>query len=199
MSQRPRTICKFGILAASLLSMFLALQARAQNSNPSESSEYLIKAGFIYNFAKLTEWPGPAFPQANSPVVIGVLGDTDPFRGTLDDVLRGKQVNGREFVVKHLKWKDDLRGCNILFVSSSARPHLDELFHLIRGLPILTIGDSPGFAERGGIINFVLEDNRVRFDINVAAAKQANITISSRLLALARIVPEVVSDGRKSS
>lgn len=199
MNERPRTICKFAVIAATLLCVFLALPARAQNSDPSDSSEYLIKAGFIYNFAKLTEWPAPAFPQANSPIVIGILGETDPFRGTLDDVLRGKQANGREFVVRHLKWKDDVRGCNILFVSSSARPHLDDLFRAIHGLPILTIGDTPGFAQRGGIINFVLEDNRVRFDIDVDAAKQANITISSRLLALARIVPEMASsDGRKS-
>lgn len=201
MSQGHHRIWKLALVAACAVSLYLAFPARAQSSDPSgegASSEYLIKAGFIYNFAKLMEWPAPVFPQANSPIVIGILGDTDPFQGTLDDVLRGKQVNGHPFVVKHFKWKEDVRGCNILFVSSSAMPHLDELFRAIRGLPILTIGDTPGFAERGGIINFVLEDNRVRFDINVAAAKQANITISSRLLALARIVPETASDGRKS-
>lgn len=198
MNQKPHTICKLGIIAASLVCAFLALPAQAQNSDSFQSSEYLIKAGFIYNFAKLLEWPAPAFPQADSPIVIGILGEADPFRGRLDDVLRGKQVNGRQFVVKHLKWKDDLKGCNILFVSSSEGTHLDELFRLIRGLPILTIGDTPGFAERGGIINFVLEDNRVRFDIDVEAAKEANITISSRLLTLARIVSETGSDGRKA-
>lgn len=176
----------------------MALPTHAQDSDPSESSEYLIKAGFIYNFAKLTEWPSPVFPQSNSPIVIGILGNTDPFQGTLDDVLRGKQVNGHPFVVKHLKWKDEIKGCNILFVSASEAPHLDELFRAIRGLPILTIGDTPGFAQRGGMINFVLEDNRVRFDIDLQAARQADINISSRLLALARIVPDVTPDGRKA-
>lgn len=198
MSQAHRTNWKFGIVAACILCVSLALPARGQGSDPSDSSEYLIKAGFIYNFAKLMEWPSPVFPQPNSPIVIGVLGSTDPFQGTLDDVLRGKLVNGHPFVVKHLKSRDDIKGCNILFVSASETAHLDELLHQIRGLPILTIGDTPGFAERGGIINFVLEDDRVRFDIDVQAAKQADLTISSRLLALARIVPDMAADGRKS-
>jgi hypothetical protein len=197
-SQGHRTIWRFGIVAVSLMCMSMALPARAQSDDSSGSSEYLIKAGFIYNFAKLTEWPAPSFPQPNSPIVIGILGEKDPFQGTLDDVLRGKQVNGRAFVVKHMKGKEDVKGCNMLFVSSSEKEHLDELFRFIQGLPILTIGDTPGFAQRGGIINFVLEDNRVRFDIDVEAAKQANITISSRLLTLARIVPEMASDGRKA-
>ena len=186
-------IWKAMIAAACMLCMLVAPSTRAQSS---ASSEYLIKAGFIYNFAKLMEWPAPVFPQPNSPIVIAILG-TDPFQGTLDSVLRGKQVNGRDFVVKHLKWGDDLKGCNIIFVSSSEKAHFDDFFHQIHGLPILTIGDTPGFAESGGIINFVLEDDKVRFEIDVDAARQANINISSRLLALAKIVPDAASDGRR--
>ena len=197
MSKGKRAILTNAAIALCLLCIGVALPARAQGSDSPASSEYLIKAGFIYNFAKLTEWPAPSFPQPNSPIVIGILG-TDPFQGMLDQVLRGKQVNGREFVVKHLKWEDDVRSCNILFVSSSENAHLDQLFRLIKGLPILTIGDTPGFAERGGIINFVLEDDKVRFHIDVDAAKQADINISSRLLALAKIVPEAASDGGRA-
>jgi YfiR/HmsC-like len=195
--QGKHKIRKVAALALCLGLLAVACPIRAQSPDGSASSEYLIKAGFIYNFAKLMEWPAPTFAQPTSPIVIGVLG-TDPFQGMLDEVLRGKQVNGREFVVKHLKWGDDLRSCNILFVSSSERAHFDDLFRLIKGWPMLTIGDTPGFAERGGIINFVLEDNKVRFEIDVNAARQANISISSRLLALAKIVPEVAPDGRKA-
>lgn len=175
----------------------LALPSRAQTADNSTSSEYLIKAGFTYNFAKLMEWPASAFPQPNSPIVIGILG-TDPFGGTLDQVLQGKKVNGRDFVVKHLKWGAEVKDCNILFVSSSERVHFDELFHLIKGMPILTIGEAPGFAQRGGMINFVIEDDKVHFEINVEAAKQSDINISSRLLALARIVQPAPSDGKKA-
>ncbi|HWG58094.1 MAG TPA: YfiR family protein [Candidatus Acidoferrales bacterium] len=174
----------------------LALPARGQSPD-SNSSEYLIKAGFIYNFVKLMQWPAGAFAQASSPIVIGVIG-ADPFRGTLDDVLKGKEVNGRSFVVKHLKWGADLKDCNIVFLSASESAHLDDLLRLTKGGPVLTIGDMPGFAQRGGIINFVLQDDRVRFEINVEAAQQANIAISSRLLALAKIVSPAAADGRKA-
>jgi hypothetical protein len=115
----------------------------------------------------------------------------------MDEVLKGKTVNGRGFVVRHLKWGMDVKDCNILFVSSSEVPHMDDLFRIVRGLPILTIGETPGFAQRGGIINFVLEDNKVHFEVNVEAAKQANITISSRLLSLATNLQQNASEGRK--
>lgn len=197
-SKSQRLMRKVHFIAACLvcLSLIAAFPSHAQNADSSDSSEYLIKAGFTYNFAKLMEWPSGAFAQPDSPIVIGVLG-ADPFNGTLDQVLKGKQANGRTFEVKHLKWGADLKGCNILFVGDSEAPHLDELFHSIKGLPILTIGETPGFAQRGGIINFVVEDNRVRFEIDVDAAKQANINISSRLLSLATIVHQVSADGRK--
>ena len=196
-SKSQRLMRKIPFIVACLLcfSLMTAAPSHAQSTDSSDSSEYLIKAGFTYNFAKLMEWPSGAFAQPDSPIVIGVLG-TDPFNGTLDQVLKGKQANGRAFEVKHLKWGADLKGCNILFVSDSETAHLDELFHNIKGLPILTIGDTPGFAQRGGIINFVVEDNRVRFEINADAAKQANINISSRLLSLA-IPVHGTPDGRK--
>jgi hypothetical protein len=176
-------------IAACLICAALVLPSRAQNTDSGDNSEYLIKAGFTYNFAKLMDWPANAFPQANSPIVIGVLG-ADPFGGTLDQVLKGKQANGRDFEVKHLKWGMDLKDCDILFVSSSESAHVDEILHLLRGMPVLTIGEMPGFAQRGGIINFIVEDNKVRFEVNVEAAKQANINISSRLLSLAKIVQQ---------
>lgn len=183
------------LVAACLICAALVIPARAQSADGSDNSEYLIKAGFTYNFAKLMDWPASAFPQPNSPIVIGVLG-TDPFGGTLDQVLKGKQANGRDFEVKHLKWGMDMRDCDILFISSSESAHVDEILHSVHGLPVLTIGEMPGFAARGGIINFILEDNKVRFEVNVDAAKQANINISSRLLSLAKIVQQQ-PDGRR--
>ena len=173
----------------------LGFEAHAQDS--SVSSEYLIKAGFIYNFANLVQWPTNAFAQLDSPIVIGILGE-DPFGPVLDRVLAGKRVNGRVFLVKRLKSVVDLKECHILFVSSSEIAHLADAIHLVKGMPILTIGEIPGFAKRGGIINLVLEDNKVHFEVNVDAAKEADLTISSRLLALARIVQDPVADGKKT-
>lgn len=185
---------KFHIVAVCLICIAFAFPGRAQTADSSDSSEYLIKAGFIYNFANLMQWPASAFAKADSPIVIGILG-ADTFGGTLDEILGGKKVNGRSFVVRHLKWGMELKDCNIVFVSPSETAHLEEIFRLLKGLPILTIGETPSFARRGGIINFIVVDDKVRFEVNVEAAKQADISISSRLLALAKIVPQ--TDGSK--
>ena len=183
------------ITVAMVILSSVAFEARAQDS--SVSSEYLIKAGFIYNFANLVQWPSNAFTQPDSPIVIGILGE-DPFGTVLDRVLAGKKVNGRIFLVKRLKSVPDLKECHIVFVSSSEMAHLAEAIHLVKGMPILTIGEIPGFARRGGIINLFLEDNKVHFEVNVEAAKEADLNISSRLLALARIVQETATDGKKT-
>ena len=183
------------ITMAILILPSLGLEAQAQDS--AASSEYLIKAGFIYNFANLVQWPSNSFAQPTSPIVIGILGE-DPFGTILDRVLEGKKVNGRAFLVKRLKSVLDLKECHIVFVSSSEMTHLVEAIHSVKGMPILTIGEIPGFAKRGGIINLILEDNKVHFEVNVEAAKEADLNISSRLLALARIIQEPAPDGRKT-
>jgi len=168
--------------------------ARAQDS--SASSEYLVKAGFIYNFAKLVEWPTAAFAQPDSPIVIGIWG-TDPFGPIIDKVLEGKKINEHGFLIKRLRSIADAKDCNILFVSSSETAHLGDAIRLAKSTHVLTIGEIPGFANRGGIINLTLEDNKVRFEVNVDAAKDAELNISSRLLALAKIVQQP-ADGRKT-
>jgi hypothetical protein len=187
------------LIVAVLLSLSVAVGANAQSSASAASSEYLIKAGFIYNFAQLVQWPSAAFSQADSPIVIGILG-TDPFGTSIDRVVENKKLDGRSLVVKRLRWSKDLKElteCNILFVGSSEKEHIPDLINMVKWLPILTIGETPGFAARGGIINLTLEDNKVRFEVNIGAAKQANLNISSRLLALAKIVPQG-AEGKKS-
>ncbi len=193
---------RLGILIA-MLGMTLngTPLAYAQTGDAPDSSEYLIKAGFIYNFAKFVEWPSAAFAQPDSPIVIGVLG-TDPFGSVLDRLVQDKKIGQRGFVVRRYKWgkdlKDlkDLRDCKILFVSASEKVHADEIIQLVKWLPILTVGETPGFAEHGGVIRFTVEDNRVRFEVNVDAAHQADLNISSRLLTLAKIIPQTAATGR---
>jgi hypothetical protein len=191
---------RLGILIVALsVSLSWAPGALAQDRDSANSSEYLIKAGFIFNFAKFVEWPQTTFAQPDSPIVIGILG-TDPFGAIIDQIVQDKKIGGRGFVVKRLKWgadPKDLKECKILFVGASERIHIDELVQIVRGLPILTVGETPGFAERGGVIRLVLEDNRVRFEVNVDAAHQAGLTISSRLLTLARIIQQAAVDTRK--
>ena len=181
------------------LSLTLGWTAQSAAQVSDDSPEYLIKAGFIYNFAKFVEWPSTAFADADSPIVIGVLGN-DPFGPMIDRIVEDKKIGNRGFIVKRFKWgKDlrDLRDCKILFISASEKAHIDDVLQMVKGQPILTVGETPGFAERGGMIRFVLEDNRVRFEVNVDAARQAELNISSRLLTLARIVSPSAATARK--
>jgi hypothetical protein len=164
-----------------------AAHASAQDRSSADSSEYLIKAGYVYNFAKLVEWPSSA-NRNGKPIVIGVLGN-DEFATVLDRVVSGKKIDERPFVVKRLKNKDlGACDCQILFVAEGESDRTDEIIQFQKSASVLTISEAPDFAKRGGIIALVLKDSKVRFLVNVGAATQASLTISSRLLALATIV-----------
>ena len=156
----------------------LTTQVQAQAAN-----EYQVKAAFIYNFAKFVDWPGDAFGEGGV-LVVGVVGD-DPFGRTLDQ-LQGNTANGRRLRIKRLRWDEDLRSCQILFISNSERRHLGKIMDSIRGTSVLTIGEMPQFNQAGGIIKFVIQDDKVRFEINAGAAGQARLRISSKLLALSK-------------
>lgn len=149
------------------------------------SSEYQVKAAFLYNFAKFVDWPAEAFAGSNGMLVIGVIGD-DPFGGSLDQAINGKTINGRPLVVRRLRWGQDLRSCHIIFISSSERQRLKQIIESLRGVSVLTVGDMGQFNQQGGIINFILEANKVRFEINSRGADQARLKVSSKLLSLAK-------------
>ncbi len=160
--------------------------AGAQSEPPTE---YEIKAAFLYNFAKFVEWPADAFPDAQAPVLLGILGD-DPFGLVLDQMIYGKTANGRGFVVKRISEGAELRSCHILFISSSEKKYLARILEGLKGSGVLTVGDMDRFAESGGVIHLLLAENKVRFEINLTAAGRAGLKISSKLLALARIVAD---------
>jgi hypothetical protein len=161
--------------------------ASSQGLSSADSSEYLIKAGYVYNFAKLVEWPASAV-RPGQPIVIGVLGN-DAFATVLARVVDGKKIDDRSFTVKRLKSKEFRDcGCQILFVADGERTLADEIIQFQSAASMLTIAESPDFAKRGGIIALTVVDSRIRFVVNVEAATHAGLNISSRLLALATIV-----------
>jgi hypothetical protein len=157
-------------------------RAPGQDAAPSE---YQVKAACIYNFTKFVEWPPEAFSNPSSPFVIGVIGD-DPFNGELQRAVQDKDVCGRKFVVRHLRNADEARSCQILFISRSERKSIGDILAAVSTLPVLTISETDRFVQSGGIINFLLEQNKVRFEINAAAAKKAGLKVSSKLLDLGR-------------
>ena len=175
---------RLAVLAAALA---FSASASAQDLSSAETSEYLIKAGYIYNFAKLVEWPGAA-ARKGQPLVIGILGN-DGFAGVLERTVNGKKVDDRPLVVKRLKTKDVKDcGCQMLFVAAAESGQADEVIQSQSAAQVLTIAEAPDFANRGGMIALVLQDSKVRFIVNVQAATQAGLSISSRLLALATVV-----------
>ena len=162
-------------------------RALARIAQSQGTGEYQVKAAFLYNFAKFVEWPSEAFINVRTPLVVGVIGD-DPFGSDLERMINGKTVNGRQMTIKRLKWGQNLRDCHILFISSSERNRLAQIIENLRGASVLTVGEMDKFAEQGGHINFIMENNKVRFEINASAAEQARLKISSRLLVLAKTV-----------
>ncbi|MFY9821967.1 MAG: YfiR family protein [Thermoanaerobaculia bacterium] len=150
------------------------------------ASEYAVKAAFLFNFTKFVEWPPAAFADERSPLKVCVLGE-DPFGKALH-ALAGDEVGGRRLSVTHLDRPGALETCHVLFVSRSEGERLPQVLAGLHGAPVLTVGDTPGFIDQGGMINFILEGSKVRFDVNQEAAERAGIKISSRLLALAKHV-----------
>ena len=161
--------------------------ASALSAQTKAAAEYEIKAAFLYNFAKFVEWPPSAFTNPKQPVSICILG-ADPFGHALTDALLGKTIGEHPVTLEQARRASDLAGCHIVFVSASESPRLPDVLAHLRGLPVLLVGESEGFAGAGGTIQFVLDQNRVRFAINPGAAERAGLKISSKLLALATIV-----------
>ena len=150
-----------------------------------QAREYHIKAGFLYNFARFTEWPEAAFAAATEPLQLCVLGE-NPFGRALDS-LSGKQVRGRAIVVHHVLWAEDAPRCHVLFIAASAERRLSDIFELLDGRPILTVGDTPKVLRAGGIIGLEIVNKKVRFRVDLDHSKQAGLKLDARLLDLAII------------
>lgn len=177
---QPRLGWPWALILAS--GLYVA-QVRAGPAVP----EYQVKAIFIYKFATYIRWPATR-TDAITPFVIGIVG-RDPFRSTLDAVVHGQTVHGKTIAVRRLVRLDDALRCDVLFVSSSERQRLRQIFETLKGAPVLTISDMDQFAELGGMIQLItIEDNRIRFDINKGAVDRAGLKAASQLLRLARIV-----------
>jgi YfiR/HmsC-like len=169
-------------LAAALACALIA--APAQAGGPSE---HQVKAAFLYNFANFVEWPDGALGPAGSPLKVCVVG-TDPFGGTLDEAFRDQVVQGRRVQIGRGPTLAAVGRCHILFLSQSEQGRWPALLKELGNTPTLTVADAPPLVRQGGMVNFVIEAKRVRFEINRGAAEHAGLRISSKLLALARIV-----------
>ena len=153
---------------------------------PGQIDEYQVKALFLYNFARYVEWPPETFRAANDPIVICVLGQ-NPFGGALDRAVVGKVLGARPFAVRQISDLSPGSGCHILFINSSQSRRFRSMAGRLKGSAVLSVGETPGFTADGGVINFKLENGKVRFEIDLDAAGREHLRISSKLLSLAQI------------
>lgn len=145
--------------------------------------EYAVKAAYLYNFAKFTEWPSSELSGSLTFCVYG----KDPFGGFLDEAVRGKQAHGLPVVVRRLPAGNErVDGCQVLFFGSTAL--IESALSRLQGRSLLTVGESDGFSERGGMIGLVMDHGSIRFDINLAAIAATRLQVSSRLLEIGRVV-----------
>jgi YfiR/HmsC-like len=150
-------------------------------------SEYQVKAAFLINFPKYADWPAAVFAELNSPIVIAVLGETKVFE-ELKKLIAGRTINGREIVLKRAVAGTAPGVCHILFFSAAEQRHSANLLAKLKNISILTVGESDDFLERGGVINLARRNRKIALEVNLAAASNSRIKISSKLLSVANVV-----------
>ena len=179
-------------LALSLLFLILIPPSKSFG-NDSDSQEYMIKAGFIYKFIYFVEWPTHKITDSGKFITIGIIG-SDPF-GDAFKPIEGEAINRRQIVIKYFDKNvspDYLKHCDLVFISSSFKENSEKILQSIREYPVLTVSEFSGFLEQGGMVNFIMKENRVRFEINRDAAERVGVTFRSKLL---RVAERVVEDG----
>ncbi len=167
---------------ALVLGALVTAGARGQPIN-----EYQMKAAYVYNLVKFVEWPPEAFKSASDPITICVLGQS-PILQTLNEAVSGEMIEDRKLIVRQVSDVGQASNCQILFIGSSDRKYSQSILRDLTTTGILTVGETAGFTAEGGVVNFRLDGNRVRIEINLTAAGQQKLRISPKLLSLAQIV-----------
>lgn len=155
----------------------------AQESKPGE---YEVKAVFLYNFVKFVEWPDDKDTRTGRIVNICILGE-DPF-GNAFDFIQDETIDNRKLAVKRVRTHHHIDDCQVLFISSSEKENITHILRTVKGSNILTVGDTNGFAQKGVIINFYIEQNKVRFEINLDSLRRSGLSVSSKVMHLAKII-----------
>jgi hypothetical protein len=157
------------------------------SAQAAASKEYQVKAVFLFNFAQFVQWPPAAFAGADTPLVIGVLGE-DPFGTFLDDTVKDEKVNNRPLQIQRYGQVDDIKTCHVLFVGRSEANRLTQILASLQHRSVLIVSDLDDFVRQGGMVQLATIQNKVRLMINVEATRTANLMISSKLLRSAELV-----------
>jgi hypothetical protein len=163
------------------LALIVLPSIQGQHAKPTE---YEVKAAYLYNFSRFVEWPAQPLQAQTDSFAICVLGD-NPFGPALQATVAQETISGKSVVAKQVPAPEDAMSCRVLFISSSEDKRLKEILTSLGKASVLTVSDLPNFAQRGGMVQFVLEGNKVRFEVNSATAERAGLTLSSELLKVA--------------
>lgn len=169
-----------------ILVLFLTLTSGTPGARApaQEATEAQVKAAFLYKFVKFVDWPSEAFSDNRAPIIVGLVGE-DFITSAIDQTISGKIANGRRVLVKRFSNFRAMTRCHVLFISSSQRDNLPQIL-AAAGSAVLTVGETEGFVHMGGIINFTIVDNKLRFEISQLAGERAGLKISAKLLNLGR-------------
>ena len=167
----------------------IALHSAAPAPLPAEpATENRIKAAYLLNFARFVTWPEAAFKNSVAPIVLCVLGE-DPIDSALPTI-QYKRVQNRPLEIRRIKSLGELPSCHMLFVGKAAETSVQQILSALGDRPVLTVSSLPGFSMKGGMLTFIESENKIRFEVNLATTRTAGLSISSRLLKLARLVPQ---------
>lgn len=170
-----------------MLMVLLAMIPGEAKAQTSSAGEYEVKAAMLYRLTYFVEWPGAVVPDSQAPTVLCVLG-RDPVGAALPSVVPGQAGSARKAEVRYPQSAGEIRGCQVVYIAASEKKNTASILASLKGSGVLTVADMPQFAAKGGMIQFSLEESRVRFEINLDEATRAGVKISSRVLMLARIV-----------
>jgi hypothetical protein len=169
------------------LVLAIALGTPGWAANPQVLPEDQIKAGFLFNFTRFVEWNQTAFAAPDSPLLLCVLDDS-AMADLLTGAAAGRIVNGRSVAVRPVKPADELRSCQVLFLSAPDERKAERILTSVKGKPVLTVGESPGFIQAGGLVNFSVQDNKIRLELDLDSANRAGLKISAKLIAVSKLV-----------
>jgi hypothetical protein len=205
------------LIIPALVLIAASMATPAQTGNEVDR-EHIVKAAFVYNFIKFVDWPKEKMADPNEPIIIGIIGSRD-FTKAFDPV-KGKKIKNRNISIIYFEgfekltksrtgddrqWNqkmETLKRCHALLLCTCRSARVENSRQIIKsltGFPVLTVGETDDFLESGGIISFLEEEDKIRFEINVAAAKRNKLKISSKLLRLAKRVLKENSLGKQES
>jgi hypothetical protein len=185
MGWKHRVLMRVPLLLVGALALLL-MGAMSTAAQAQSVEEHDAKAAFVFKLVNFVQWPADA---SSRDMVIGFIG-ADATGDALQRLASGKSVNGHGIVVRRLKHDGDLKACQVIFVGAGEAKNIPSMLESLRGTSVLTVGETDGFGRRGGIVNLLLNDGRIRFEVNSHAAERAHLQISSRLLSLATIVSD---------